>query len=264
MPAIMPHQFRESVQRARAASQRGDLQLLGFEAQGFDWEEAGLQLVNDALLGLADIEREDVPSVLLFTGHMIDVQGREPRFPNTAGAEAHARRLIFDALLEERQHGPGRLVGISGGACGGDILFHEVCAELGIPTQLYLALPAALFVERSVAQGGARWRQRFELLMASLPCRVLNEREELPGWLKRKHDYSFWQRNNFWMMFNALALARDTMTLLALWDGGAGEGSGGTQDLVDRVAERGQRVRRLPAERLRQYADGSRQRGGSS
>jgi hypothetical protein len=73
--------------------------------------------------------------VLLFTGHMIDAPDRKtPRFPPTRAAEAEARRMICQSIAEEQKLEPGLLVGIAGGGCGGDILFHEVCQELGIET----------------------------------------------------------------------------------------------------------------------------------
>ena len=50
--------------------------------------------------------------------------------------------------------GSGVSFGIAGGANGGDILFHEVCHELGIPTHLYLAMPSGLYVTKSVRKAG--------------------------------------------------------------------------------------------------------------
>jgi len=44
--------------------------------------------------------------------------------------------MITGALTREKQNAEGKLIGISGGAGGGDILFHEVCDELGIPTMM--------------------------------------------------------------------------------------------------------------------------------
>jgi hypothetical protein len=49
----------------------------------------------------------------------------------------------------------------AGGASGGDILFQEVCAELGIETRLYLAVQARTYVTTSVDKAGSDWVQRF-------------------------------------------------------------------------------------------------------
>ena len=189
--------------------------------------------------------------VLLFTGHMLDAEGREsPRFPRTPAAEAAARAMIGKAVADERALEAGRMVGIAGGASGGDILFHEVCAGLAIETRLYLALPPPLFCARSVQHAGPAWVERYNRLCERLSPRVLSEREELPRWLAARGDYSIWQRNNLWMLFNALALDAPALTLIALWDQGRADGAGGTEDLIEQVKVRGLKYVRLPAEEL--------------
>ena len=195
--------------------------------------------------------------VLLFTGHMIDAPNRpEPRFPPTAAAEAEARRLIREAIEKEQKLAGGGLRGIAGGACGSDILFHEVCQELGIPTQVFLAVARERFSAESVQHGGPDWVERFNRLCDRVPPRELGgDTTLLPPWLRGRHDYSVWQRNNLWMLFNALALDLP-LTLIALWDQGVADGPGGTADLVEQVQRRGQKVERLPAERLKSLATG--------
>ncbi len=178
------------------------------------------------------------PRVLLFTGHRVDDPGRKtPRFP--ADKESVARQAIKDAVEKEIAEAGEIAFGIAGGASGGDILFHEVCAELGIPTKLYLALPPDQFVKASVQSAGPQWIERFRRLRERLPERVLAESEELPRWLQEKPTYSIWQRDNLWMLYNALAAGGDNVTLIALWNGEAGDGPGGTADLVEKAGERG-------------------------
>ena len=190
--------------------------------------------------------------VLLFTGHMVDAEDRATRrFPRTAAAEAEARRMIREAVIKERELGSDELIGIAGGACGGDILFHEVCEEIKIPTRLFLAVKKDHFVVESVRRGGPAWVERFNRLCERVPPRELGDSIQLPVWLRSKKEYSIWQRNNLWMLFNALALDLP-LTLLALWDQGPADGPGGTKDLVAQVDGRGQKVVRLEAERLRE------------
>lgn len=178
------------------------------------------------------------PRVLLFTGHRVDDPGRKtPRFP--ADKESVARQAIKDAVAKEIAEAGEIAFGIAGGASGGDILFHEVCAELGIPTKLYLALPPDQFIKASVRSAGPQWIERFWRLRERLPERVLAESEELPRWLQEKPNYSIWQRDNLWMLYNALAAGSDNVTLIALWNGDAGDGPGGTADLVEKAGERG-------------------------
>jgi hypothetical protein len=166
--------------------------------------------------------------------------------------EAVGREKTLEGAPQGYQgHGPW-LVGIAGGACGGDILFHEVCAELGIPTRLFLAVTKDKFVDESVRHGGPVWVERFNRLCERVPPRVMGGSTELPVWLRSQKGYSIWQRNNLWMLFNALALDRP-LTLIALWDQGPADGPGGTTDLVAQADDREQKVVRLEAERLRTF-----------
>ncbi len=87
---------------------------------------------------------------------MIDAADRKaPRFPPRA--EAAARTAIRESVLRLRDAGASPMVGVAGGASGGDLLFHEVCAELGVATRLRLALPVEEFIATSVAPAGEGW-----------------------------------------------------------------------------------------------------------
>lgn len=173
---------------------------------------------------------------LLFTGHMIDAAGRKvERFP--ARAEARARAAIYDVVLGLRRDAT---VGIAAGASGGDLLFHEVCAELGIPTRLYLALPLAKFIEKSVAPGGADWVRRFEALVERLGTANVHVMGDGDGLVEGPTE-NVWQRVTFWMVEEAVALAPER-TLIALWDGKGGDGPGGTEHFVNAAPGYGVRV----------------------
>ena len=188
--------------------------------------------------------------VIMFTGHRLDAPDRpEPRFP--AEKEDVARRWIYDAIVAERERaGDGaELVGISGGASGGDILFHEVCAELEIPSEMYLAVPQADYIKASVADGGSDWVRRFNDLHETTETSILNDETDLPPWLRSKRDYNIWQRSNLWMLHTAFARG-DRVVLIALWNQAPGDGAGGTQDMVERANDRGARVEILDAREL--------------
>src|SRR5262249_11635275 len=195
--------------------------------------------------------------VLLFAGHMIDDPGRKrTRFP--AEKEQVAREKIKQAIVAE-MNSSTIACGYAGGASGGDILFQEVCAELGIQTRLYLAMPPQNYVTASVQKAGNQWVERFWALhdahqqenMVPVLSQVTDAPEEqdyLPIWLRSKPQYGIWQRNNLWMLFNALDEAYDPTTgdpniaLIALWDGESGDGPGGTRDLIDKVQQLGASV----------------------
>jgi hypothetical protein len=171
---------------------------------------------------------------LLFTGHMIDKANRAtPRFPSAkeAAAKEQIKQKIKDAVTSAGAN--KKIIGIAGGACGGDILFHELCKELGIESKMPLAIPENDFIAASVSFAGAGWVQRFHNLIQLLPHPVLMDSEILPAWLKKKNDYSVWSRNNLWLLHMAQQNGTMNMTLIALWDGKGGDGPGGTQHMVE-------------------------------
>ncbi len=176
--------------------------------------------------------------VILFTGHRIDNPAREtPRFP--VNAEDQARQMIRDALAAEQATATGKLLGIAGGASGGDIIFHEVCEELGIASHVYLALPGNDYIKASVADAGADWVQRFSYLIDTKPTKFLADSTELPQSLGARSDLDIWQRTNLWMLYSASAISSGKLTLIALWNGEAGDAPGGTEDMVHRAQDRG-------------------------
>src|SRR5215208_3524988 len=151
-PQYVANQYR----RALAGAQ--DFEIGAVRRQLAIYEQLGILTANatEALnvLPVPDLSEEKPPHVLLFTGHRIDPPGRKKaRFP--ADKEDAARLAIKDAVEEElARAGGGGVIGVAGGASGGDVLFHDVCAESGIPTTLHLALPRDEYVKESVQDGG--------------------------------------------------------------------------------------------------------------
>ncbi len=198
--------------------------------------------------------------VMLFAGHRLDAANRaKPRFP--AAQEATARAALHKAVSAWQAQWPAgtRLLGIAGGASGGDILFHEVCAELGVATDLHQVIETAAYINASVRvepalDGVPGWIERFHALRQACEAagrlRQLSESAELPAWLARLKGYTVWERNNRWMMHSALAHGADRMTLLVLWDGQAGDGPGGTQHMVDVARSAGASVRHIDTRTL--------------
>ena len=238
-PAFVADQYRKALANSE------DFEIDAVRRQLDMYQQLGVMTENvaEALKtiptpDLSEEPSEEPPHVLLFTGHRIDSSTREkPRFP--ADKEGAARLAIKEAVEKELNRVAGQVIGIAGGASGGDILFHEICAELNIPTTLYLAMPRDEYIKESVKDAGPGWVDRFDQLHRRLPRRELCQSKELPRWLQSKPGYSIWQRNNLWTLYNALARGSRYATLIALWDGGAGDGPGGTQDMVNRADEKG-------------------------
>ena len=176
---------------------------------------------------------------LLFTGHMIDKPGRKaPRFP--ASKEGLAKAAITEKILAEKDRADPSTVlyGIASGACGGDILFHEICQGLGIPTQVYLALPPTQFLLESVAFAGTDWVERFNRLLGTRPYVVLGQHDPIHGTAAGQPGHNVWVDTNIWMLNSALVNGGTNLTLIALWDGKGGDGPGGTEDMIQQAKEK--------------------------
>ncbi len=198
----------------------------------------------------APATNQRIDRVLLFTGHRIDSANRpKPRFP--ANKEGVAREAIREAIAEEKNLTSGPILGVAGGANGGDILFLEVCDELGIKTKMLLALPENQFIEASVDNEDKSWLRRFQAQLENHPnTPVLADSPELPKWLQFKRGYDIWQRNNLWLLGEALCLAPKNLTVVALWDGESGDGPGGTEHMVSLARDRGARFILLDTKKL--------------
>jgi hypothetical protein len=166
--------------------------------------------------------------VIVFTGHMIDPPGTTPpRFPDSISDRA--REAIFDKVQQEILRTEGKVVAIASGASGGDLLFHDVCEQLGIKHRLLLPLSPDRFRNESVSPAGRFWEDQFDLLLKNDPTpSYLANSANLPIWLSMKTDYSTWQRANLWLLQEALAMDAKNLTLVALWDGVKTQGIGGT------------------------------------
>jgi hypothetical protein len=171
---------------------------------------------------------------ILFTGHMIDKEQRTtPRF--AAAKENEVKQAMQKQILHEKEYAKDEIMGIASGACGGDILFHELCMELKIPTHVHLAMPEADFKKVSVSFAGKKWDDRFDELVKKIPISIL------PSSTENKKE-NVWEQTNLWMLEKALENGGENMSLIALWDGESGDGAGGTEHMIKLAKEKGARV----------------------
>lgn len=161
---------------------------------------------------------------LIVSGHMVDRPGREPpRFPQRVTGEVTA---LMDAVFEEWDVGAGTVV-LCGGARGADLIGAELGLGRGASVRLYLALPPAEFARRAVDLPGTSWHARFEDLLRRAEVR------SLPAGAAEGDEV--FARTNAWMIEEAFALDPDPRAVV-VWDGRAGDGPGGTSDLVSRLS----------------------------
>ena len=176
--------------------------------------------------------------VLLFSGHMMDAPGRPaPRFP--PDKEDIARQKIAEAL-DALGAGPDDLA-LTQGASGGDILFLEACRERGVRLQLMLPLKEPEFIQRSLlpSAGGEKWHDRYYILKTGMKAAPRIMPDELGPPPK---DVSPFERCNLWLLYTALAYGIDKVRFICLWDGGGGDGPGGTAHMYNEVKNRTGRV----------------------
>ena len=176
---------------------------------------------------------------------MVDKPGwPTPRFPPEM--EALARSAVESSLQKAVENMAARPRTVSSAACGGDILFLEACRRLGL--ECYVVLPFApdAFIKGSVeGPKTGRWVQRFWEQWNGTPP---NHREVLSDVSDPDGPYAACNRH-------IVEIARaygGPVHLIALWDGAAGDGPGGTSFLVERVQELGGTIDRIDATALLQ------------
>ena len=212
------------------------LKDLGFRPETV---EAGIATFARALKRLIRPEDSWQPrQVLLFSGHMMDAPGRPaPRFP--PDKEDIAKQKIVEAL-DALGAGPDDLA-LAQGASGGDILFLEACRDRGVRLQLMLPLREPEFIQRSILPSaeGEMWRRRYFALTASMKDAPHIMPDELGPPPK---DVSPFERCNLWLLYTALAYGIGKVRFICLWDGGGGDGPGGTSHMYNEVKNRTGRV----------------------
>jgi tetratricopeptide (TPR) repeat protein len=227
-------------------------QLLLLKDLGFRPEavQAGIVTFDRALQRLArPADRWQPRQVLLFSGHMIDEPGRTPpRFP---AEKVEVARHVIAVTLEKLGAGKDDLA-LTQGACGGDLLFSEECLKRGVQVQWLQPFEEPKFVEKSVARGGADWRNRYyaakQQLPSNFPPRAAPiELGAIPD--NADDDYPY-ERCNLWLLYTALSFGIEKVRFIALWDGGGGDGPGGTAHMHHEVKNRTGRVHWLNTREL--------------
>lgn len=169
--------------------------------------------------------------VILFSGHMVDGENRQtPRFPEVKIEMARQR---LRAIMEQLGSGPEDLA-ISGAACGGDLLFAEVCLDRGLCLELRLPLMESEFLDASVNFAAPHWRDLYDRVKTHPNSTLLILPQDLsptpPG-------VNAFERNNLWMLYSALAHGADKVFGVLLWDREPADGPGGTQHMHDLIAK---------------------------
>ena len=225
------------IEIARQTGHPEDLQVLADEAPSAALRVAAQTLADELLQQRQHLKSPD--KVFLFSGHMIDTPDRrEARLPAATENLAAAR---IGAALDTLAAGPGDLA-FAQGAAGGDILFGESCLARSVPLQLLLPLPETEFIAASVlpSSAGEAWRLRYLALRGRLTLTPRIMPDAL-GPLPLDHHGTPgnpYERCNRWLLYSALSYGLDRLHFICLWDGGSGDGTGGTAHMVEEVKKR--------------------------
>ena len=206
------------------------LRDLGFRPENV---EAGIATFDRSLQKLEKPEEHWQPRrVFLFAGHMIDAPGRQPpRFP--AEKESIAAQKIAEAL-DKLGAWPEDLA-LTQGACGGDLLFTEACQQRRVRIAWLQPFDEPEFIQRSVVCSGEAWRDRYLAAKATLITEIRSVPEQL-GTLPKGVDP--FERCNLWLLYTALAYGIDKVWFICVWNGGGGDGPGGTAHMYQEVKRR--------------------------
>jgi tetratricopeptide (TPR) repeat protein len=206
------------------------LRDLGFRPENV---EAGIATFDRALQKLAKPEDSWKPrQVFLFSGHMIDAPGRQPpRFP--AEKESIAAQKIAEAL--DKLGACPEDLALTQGACGGDLLFTEACQQRRVRIAWLQPFDEPEFIQRSVVCSGEAWRDRYLAAKATLITEIRSVPEQL-GTLPKGVDP--FERCNLWLLYTALAYGIDKVWFICVWNGGGGDGPGGTAHMYQEVKRR--------------------------
>ncbi len=208
-----------------------------------DRVDAGIAVLDRALQKLENPQKQWQPGkVFLFSGHMIDKPGRnEPRFP--AEKEPSAALRIAE-LLDKLGAGPDDLA-LTQGACGGDILFTEACIVRGVKVRWLQPFYEPEFIANSVVCSHESWRERYFAVKSegNIPIRTApDELGKPPEGSKQGYPY---ERCNLWLLYTALSEGIDKVRFICLWNGGGGDGPGGTAHMYNEVNKRTGQVYRV-------------------
>jgi hypothetical protein len=181
-------------------------------------------------------------NVILFSGHMIDAPDRTtPRFPPDKAPIAAA---AIAATLTEIGAGAGDLA-ICGGACGGDLLFAEACLARRMRLEIYIPFEEPDFLAESVDFAGDDWRERYLAAKAKATLHVAPREFGPLG-----DGENAYERNNQWMLKQAVRFGGERMAFISLWNGQGGDGPGGAKHLMDEASKETSRVWWLDTRKL--------------
>lgn len=136
---------------------------------------------------------------ILFTGYMVDHAGKEKK--TLPPEKENELRQEIRKKLEKLHPTPNDRAFLSGLSAGSEIIFAELCIELGVKVKVYLPLAESTYVREFVSPAGEGWADRFYKIRNHPLVDEINHIEAL-GQPKEGDD--LYERNNRWVLYSAL------------------------------------------------------------
>ncbi|MGB0597787.1 MAG: TRAFs-binding domain-containing protein [Rubripirellula sp.] len=199
-----------------------------------------------------DLQEEDrakldqwlpISPVVAFSGHMIDAESRQkPRFPDAATADVDT--AIRQWLVQQQA-----FIGYSSAACGADLLFQKAIQDFGGESRIILPFDVEPFRQQSVAFAGPKWNSLFDEVINNATQVIIASPQRTRG-----DGIAFEYAN---LVLHGLATLRATELQgencepigLTVWDGGPGQGRGGTAHVVKQWQDLGMEVHQIDVSR---------------
>lgn len=218
------------------------LQAMGMRRR---FVKAGIELIEEEIDRISSGERNVLPPLrklpkkskggrsFLFTGYMVDHPQKEKKtFP--AEKENEIRSEIR-RKLERYKPGPNDRAFLAGLSAGSEIIFAEVCVEMGLQVKAYLSLSEPAYVREFVSPCGEAWVDRFYKI-SNHP--LVDEIYQVESVGPPRPGDDPYERNNRWALYSALGRAgMGNVRLLAVWNETGGDPKDRDAQLVRHMIE---------------------------
>jgi len=185
-----------------------------------------------------------IPRVAVFSGHMIDLPGRNsPRFPPQL--EEQVKQAILNRLRELDLR-----IGYASAACGSDILFLEAILELKGEIHIVLPYTEEEFIADSVKIiPDSNWEQRFNKLLEKANEVFICFNSNKPENCNVLYEYAHHVIHGLGKM-RAESLETEIIHL-AVWNGKPGDALGGTAWSIEKCKQWGYQIEIIDIESIR-------------
>jgi hypothetical protein len=177
---------------------------------------------NIALVDKRSGTRSKGGRALIFSGYMVDFAGKDKKtFPPE---KEHEIRQEIKKRVEKFQPGSQDRAFLAGLSAGSEMIFAEVCAELGMKVKVFLPHPDSGYIRRFIAPAGESWVDRFYKIRNHPLVDEIYQIEHLG---QPKEGDNLYERNSRWAIYSALGrVGIDNLTMLTV----ASEFVGDTKD----------------------------------